>query len=116
MTIQTHHINQQKTAEIIADGIVIDSIESGVDLLGDLYYQGYDGVIIHQHNLTPAFFDLKTGIAGEILQKFSTYRVRLIIVGDFSRYESKSLRNFIGESNRSGHVRFVGSTQEAIGV
>ncbi|WP_449401649.1 DUF4180 domain-containing protein [Chryseobacterium wanjuense] len=54
-----------------------------------------DKVIIHEKNITPEFFDLKTKIAGDILQKFSNYRVKLAIVGDFSKYESKSIKDFI---------------------
>ncbi len=64
-------------------------------------------------NITPAFFNLKTGIAGEILQKFSTYDVKLAIVGDFSEFGSKSLNDFIHESNRTGRIRFVSSAQIA---
>ena len=39
-------------------------------------------MIIHEKNITPEFFDLKNRMAGEILQKFSNYRIRLAIVGD----------------------------------
>ncbi|KAA6304392.1 hypothetical protein EZS27_043961, partial [termite gut metagenome] len=57
-----------------------------MDLLGNLYYQGFDKIVVQEKNITPEFFDLKSGMAGEILQKFSTYRVRLAIVGDFTPY------------------------------
>jgi len=60
------------------------------------------------------FFDLKTGLAGEILQKFSNYRVKLAIVGDFEEVKSKSLRDFIRESNRGRTVNFVNSVEEAV--
>ena len=64
--------------------------------------------------MTPAFFELKNGMAGEILQKFSNYRVRLAIVGDFSRYTSKSINDFILESNKTGHINFVPTVTEAL--
>jgi len=57
---------------------------------------------------------LKTGVAGEILQKFSTYNMQLAIVGDFSVFSSKSLKDFIYESNRTGKIVFVATTDEAI--
>ena len=72
--------------------------------------------MLNEKNITPDFFDLKNGIAGEILQKFSTYRVRLAIVGDFSKYTSKSLNDFIFESNKGKHINFVTSTIEAIKI
>ncbi|MDR6561529.1 MULTISPECIES: DUF4180 domain-containing protein [unclassified Arcicella] len=115
MEIKTHEVNTIKIAEATADYIFINNAQDGLDLLGNLYYQGFDNIIIHQKNITPDFFDLKTGIAGEILQKFSTYRVALAIVGDFSHYTSKSIKDFIFESNKAGHINFVNSVSEALG-
>ena len=66
--------------------------------------------------MTADFFDLKSGIAGEILQKFSNYRIRLAIVGDFSKYTNKSLKDFIYESNKGGQINFVDSQLDAINV
>jgi Domain of unknown function (DUF4180) len=116
MKIVTHNINDTKIAELISEGVIINNIEDGLDLLGNLYYEGFDKIVIHENNITPEFFDLKTGIAGEILQKFSNYRVRLSIVGDFSKYSSKSLNDFIYESNKGRHINFVTSTTEAIKI
>ena len=116
MKIKAIEIDHIKMAEVSSDDIIINTTEDGLDLLGNVYYQGYDRIIIHENNITSDFFDLKNGIAGEILQKFSTYRVRLAIVGDFSKYTSKSLNDFIYESNKGGHVNFVPSTAEAIKI
>lgn len=71
MIIETHNIGNIKVAEIIADKIILTSTEDGLELLGNLYYQGFDKIIIHEKNITPEFFDLKTKIAGNILQKFA---------------------------------------------
>ena len=114
MKIKTHTLNNTNIAEIISDDEIIKTTEDGLDLLGSLYYQGFDKIIVYEKNITPAFFDLKTGIAGEILQKFSTYRVRLAIVGDFSRYQSKSLKDFIFESNKMGQIYFLPSLNEVL--
>lgn len=105
--IETHNIGNIKVAEIIADKIILTSTEDGLELLGNLYYQGFDKIIIHEKNITPGFFDLKTKIAGNILQKFAQYQMPLIIVGDFSKYKSKSLNDFIFESNKGSQVNFV---------
>jgi len=114
MKIETHEINDSKIIELISEDIFINNIEDGLDLLGNLYYNDYDKIIIYDKNITPEFFDLKNGIAGEILQKFSNYRVRLAIVGDFSNYESKSFKSFIYESNKNQQINFVTSQSEAI--
>lgn len=114
MKIETHLINKIKIAELFSEDKIIVSIDDGLSLLGDLYYQDFDRIIIHEKNLSPDFFDLKTGIAGEILQKFSNYRVRLAIVGDFSNYSNKSLKEFMYESNKGRQINFVESQPEAI--
>ncbi|WP_449025610.1 DUF4180 domain-containing protein [Porphyromonas endodontalis] len=107
MEIKTHNIDNTKVAEIITDKVILRSTEDGLDLLGNLYYQGFDKIIIHEKNITPEFFDLRTKIAGEILQKFAQYQMPLIIVGDFSKYKSKSLNDFIFESNKSQQINFI---------
>lgn len=116
MKIETHNIKDTKIAEVISEANVINKVEDGIDLLGNIYYQGFDRIIIYEKNITPEFFDLKTGIAGEILQKFSNFRVQLAIVGDFSKYNSKSLNNFIYESNKGRLINFVSTLSEALGV
>jgi len=116
MNIETHNINDTKIAEVISSDNVINNSADGLDLLGNLYYQDFDKVIVHEKNITPNFFDLKNGMAGEILQKFSNYRVRLAIVGDFTPYSSKSIKDFIFESNKKGQINFVNTTTEAFNV
>lgn len=115
MNIQVHNARDVDFAEVIAEEMVISTAEDALDLLGNLYYQGFDRIIVHEKNIVPEFFDLKTGMAGEVLQKFSNYRVKLAIVGDFSKYTSKSLQDFIFESNKQRQVCFVRSGTEMIG-
>jgi len=114
MEIIIHNLNNTKIAEVLAADKLINTAADSLDLLGNIYYQGIDRIILHTVNIAPAFFDLKDGMAGEILQKFSNYRVRLAIVGDFAPFTARSIRDFIYESNKTGHVIFVGSVQEAL--
>ncbi|WP_236980746.1 DUF4180 domain-containing protein [Membranihabitans maritimus] len=115
MKIDAYRKGNVKIAVITSDGHIIESVEDGVDLMGNIYYQGYDKVVLYEENITPRFFDLKTKMAGEILQKFSTYRIRLSIIGTFSRSNSsKSLKDFIHESNKMGQVNFVPALEEAL--
>jgi len=116
MKIKAHNKNDTKIAEVVSDDLVIKTAEDGLELLGNLYYQGFDKIIIQVKSITPEFFDLKNGMAGEILQKFSNYRVRLAIVGDFTPYSGKSINDFIYESNKNGQINFVSSTGEALNI
>ena len=116
MTTEIHQAGAAKIAEIVAEEILINNAEDGLQLLVDLYYQDVDKIIIREKNITSDFFDLKTGLAGEILQKFSNYRVQLAIIGDFSKYNSKSLEDFIYESNKGRQINFLTSKTEALKI
>jgi hypothetical protein len=114
MEIDFKEINGFSLAELISDKFVINETQDALDLMGNIVYNGSNKIIIKEQNLNPAFFDLKTGLAGDILQKFSNYDAYLAIVGDFSKYDSKSLKDFIYESNKYGRVNFVNTMEEAI--
>lgn len=101
-------------AVIREEGVIISELQDAIDLMADCRYHGANSIIVHESNLPSAFFDLKTRFAGEILQKFSNYRMRLAVVGDFSKYTSKSLRDFIYESNKNKHILFVNSEATAL--
>ena len=114
MNLAVHQTGNKKFAELRASGTVIHSTEDAMNLMGDLYYQGYDGLILYEEQVTSAFFDLKTKMAGEILQKFSNYRFLLVLIGDFSKFSSQSLQDFIRESNKGRQVNFVCTLPEAL--
>lgn len=116
MRIKEHIINKIKIAELISDDVIIYKNEDAFDLMGNLYYQGFDKIIIHKKNITSDFFDLKNKMAGEILQKFSNYRVRLAIIGDFSEYTKKSIKDFIYESNNGKQINFLPTVDKALEI
>ncbi|MDO5106294.1 DUF4180 domain-containing protein [Capnocytophaga sp.] len=112
MEIKTHYKNDSKIAEILSEKVILASVDDALDLIGNLSYQGFAQIIIHEKNITTDFFDLKTKIAGDILQKFTQYQIPLVIVGDFSKYESKSLNDFIFESNKGKQINFMTSISD----
>ena len=114
MRIVIKNIEGNHLAFIESDKLVIKDVEDAVDVLGNCDYQGASSIVLMSNQISADFFDLKTGIAGEVLQKFSNYRKRLAIVGDFSQYNSKALKDFIRESNRSGHINFLPTVEAAI--
>lgn len=65
-----------------------------------------DLYLLMDTNFIPAFYDLSTGLAGDILQKVSNYRIRLAIFGPFKMITSTRFREFMKESNKGSSVRF----------
>ena len=91
-------------------------LETVGDFLDLLMSSSATTVALPVEGLPPGFLDLKSGIAGECLQKVSNYRRRLAILGDFTQVGSKPLRDFVGESNRTGQVVFASTLEEAAGL
>lgn len=115
MQIIKHNTKNGSIAEIESNTIILNTLQDALDLMADIDSQSMTKIILYEKNIHPDFFNLKTRLAGDILQKFVTYAKQLAIVGDFEKYTSKALRNFIYESNRGRHVYFVGSVDEGIG-
>lgn len=102
-------------AVVSSSEVFITDVQSALDLIATVHYEAdSDRIILNKSLLSESFFDLKTRLAGEILQKFINYRVKLAIVGDFSGYTSQSLKDFIYESNKGKDIFFLPSEQEAV--
>jgi hypothetical protein len=84
------------------------------DLIGDALTIGAPGVVIPVERLDPAFFDLRSGVAGEIVQAFVTYDLRLVVIGDLppAASSSRAVAGFVREANRGDQTWFVGSMDE----
>jgi len=108
-----HNINNIKIAIPDTENLIISCTQDAVDLLGEAGLEECSRIIIHEKNLHTDFFTLSTGLAGDILQKFSNYRFKLAIIGDFSKFKSKSLQDFIRESNSGRQVFFVDNQEDA---
>ncbi|NCC63188.1 MAG: DUF4180 domain-containing protein [Spirochaetia bacterium] len=104
------HIIRVESSEIL-----ISDVSSALDLMASIRHEtGATRIILDKQAIVEHFFDLKTCLAGEILQKFVIYRMKLAIIGNFHTVESKSLRNFIYESNKGNDIFFVEDEQQAI--
>lgn len=115
MKITTIKENNKEIALVKSDEILISDVQSALDLMATVRYEtGCDLMIMNKEAICEEFFDLKTKIAGEILQKFINYHIRIAIVGDFLGYTSNSLRDFIYESNRGKNIFFLPDEMQAI--
>ena len=102
-------------AIVKSEEILIGDVQSALDFFATVEYEtGCSRMIVDKSSICEEFFDLSTKIAGEVLQKFINYRKRIAIIGDFSTYTSRSLKDFIYECNKGKDIFFVPSEQEAI--
>lgn len=111
------HITQNNVSIAVISGPEkhITSASSALDLAMTARYEtGADRIAIEKSAIAEDFFILSTGMAGEILQKFINYHIKAAIWGDYSRYASKPLRDFIYESNHGRDFFFVETREEAV--
>ena len=100
---------------INTDEIIIKDTQSALDLIASAQYESNcDKLIVYKSCVAEDFFILSNGIAGEILQKFINYSKKIAIVGDYSKYTSKALKDFIYESNNGNSIYFVSDIEEAL--
>lgn len=101
-------------AVINSETPLITDTQSVLDLIASVSYEhNVTRIAINKAAISDDFFKLSTGFAGEIVQKFVTYRCQLAIVGDFSGYTRKPLHDYMYECNKGKHLFFVGSKREA---
>lgn len=97
------------------EGECISNAREAMDMMFSAKWEtNCERIAIGKENLCEEFFILSTGLAGEILQKFINYHMKVAIFGDFSRYTSKPLHDFIYECNNGRDVFFVASKEEAV--
>jgi hypothetical protein len=89
----------------------IQSSDDISDALAASVEQG--GLLLDESNLSRDFFDLRTGFAGQVLQKFANYRTRLaVIVRDPAVYGGR-FGELVYEHRIHPTVRFFASEQPA---
>ncbi|MCR8843592.1 DUF4180 domain-containing protein [Paenibacillus sp. SC116] len=117
MNITKFEVDGKYVAVVSGDEneVLIDDVQSALDLMATVRYEtDCDRIVLHKSILSESFFDLKTRLAGDILQKFINYYVKVAIVGDFTVYTSKSLKDFIYECNNGKDIFFLPTEQQAV--
>ncbi|MBN9388055.1 MAG: DUF4180 domain-containing protein [Chloroflexi bacterium] len=96
------------------EGPKIKSESDAADLMGEMLGSGAEWIVIPVVRLTEDFFELKTGVAGHLVQKFVTYKRKLAVLGDVSQFTStsRSFRDFVYETNKGQQIWFLPDMEE----
>lgn len=114
MNVTINEKDASRVAVISSAETALTDAQGAMDIIATAMEYDCTKIIVSKAAVSEDFFELKSGLAGEVLQKFTNYRIKFAIVGDFSAYDSKSLKDFIYESNKGGHVLFVPTEQAAL--
>lgn len=115
MQIEKIKSNNTIIAHVTGSEILISDFQSAIDMMMSVKYDAETkNIAISKDLITDKFFILSSGLAGEVLQKFVNYRFRIAVYGDYSKYTSKPLKDFIRESNRGMDVFFTDNLEQAV--
>jgi hypothetical protein len=108
MSEKLRDIAGNRVLELATDRLV--STESDATaIIGDALGHRADWVVLAVSDLSSSFFQLRSGLAGAVVQKFVNYGCRLAIIGDISSHvaASTAFSDFVTEANRGKHLWFT---------
>ena len=106
--VQCYELHGVRIAEFPKDGDRLGTDRLAIEMISEVSVCQPELIVIPTELLGDDFCHLKTRIAGEVLQKFVTYRKRVVILGDISGHlnESSALRDFVYECNVGRDIWF----------
>jgi hypothetical protein len=91
----------------------IARVEDALDVVSASYEHRAHGLLVESRNLPPAFFDLRSGFAGEVVQKLVNYQIRLAGVFASEEGYTERFREFLREARRGSHFRVFADRSDA---
>jgi hypothetical protein len=95
------------------DGPRISDPSGGRDLIEEAMGERATMIVVPATRLDPSFFQLRSGLAGEILQKAVNYSLKFAVLGNIADHvaASDALRDFVYESNNGRQIWFLPDEQ-----
>lgn len=89
-------------------------VDEVIEFMMNASYQSTQEIhfVFHRQNLPVDFFNLRSGYAGELLQKLMNYQMTMGVIGDFNDISCPHFQAFMYECNCRGHVRFSQTLQK----
>ena len=106
-------INGKKYIECASAEKPIRTEQNALDLISACFENDTNFLLIQAQALADDFFQLRTGLAGSVLQKFINYKIKVaVVMTDQQRVKGK-FKEFITEANKGNSVRVFSNKEEA---
>jgi hypothetical protein len=99
---------------VTPDPEIVSSQADLLELIGLCGEVGTDRLLFPRGSLAEDFFDLSSGLAGELGLKLATYRVKAAFVVDLENVPSRRFLEWAGECNRGREIHFCDSEEQAV--
>lgn len=103
----------QKYIEFISTPTPFSTEQDAVDLVALCIENETNLLLLHSHVLSEDFFKLRTGVAGNMIQKFINYHVKTAAVIPKELVNKGKFKEMVLESNHSNHFRFFENREDA---
>jgi len=113
MNIHVIELNGLRCAETDPSEPVISEERSAVDLIGFCGEHETERLLMYAGNVPEAFFDLKSGLAGAVLQKLTNYHMKVALVVTPERIQGR-FAEFSRETNRGNQFRTFLNREDAL--
>lgn len=103
----------KKYIELISSQTPLNTEQDAVDLVALCREHDLDFLMLHGKALSEDFFNLRTGVAGRMMQKFITYSVKTAVVIPDTSVNKGRFKEMVTESNRSNQFGVFASREDA---
>ncbi len=113
--LEVHVVEQGAHRFIEASGSMgrLENVGDIVDLIGICAENHIDQVVLHGSILPDQFFDLRSGLAGAILQKLVDYQIKTAAILSIEQVRGK-FGEFVVETNHGRHFRVFFDREKAV--
>lgn len=102
-----------KYIEVISAQSPLSSEQDAVDLIALCKENDLDLLLLHSQALSEDFFKLRTGVAGQMIQKWITYHLKTAAVIPNELVNQGRFKEMALETNKSNHFRIFETRDEA---
>jgi Domain of unknown function (DUF4180) len=109
MDYRIEEVNGHRLLVLDGEGTALTRVQDVLELVAEALPRRVSMIVVTVARLDPTFFELRSGLAGEFVQKIVNYRLRLAVIGDISEFTANcaALTDFVRESNRGRSIFFV---------
>lgn len=113
MNYKVNEKDGRKYIEVISSETPIRSANDALDIVSTCYEHDACLIMIHSEALDDDFFKLRTGVAGEILQKFINYKFKVALIVSSEEKIKGKFKELLAETNKGNDYRVFHSRAEA---
>ncbi|RED59398.1 DUF4180 domain-containing protein [Cohnella lupini] len=113
MNYQIREIESKKYIEFISATEPLSTENDALDLVALCWEHETTALMIHYTALSEDFFKLKTKLAGDMIQKFTNYGIKVAAIIPQETSQKGRFKEMATETNKGNHFRLYVSKEEA---